>query len=157
MSILPSRLSARCACLDGAVAVFDSVAGVEPQSETVWRQADKYGVPRMCFVNKMDRVGADFHRTIDMIADRLGATPLAIQLPVGAEAGFAGVIDLVRMKAVVWSGEQLGAEFRDEDIPADAAVQGRASIGTGCWKRRSSRTMPRSKPTWTAQSPTKRP
>ncbi len=103
--------------LDGAVAVFDSVAGVEPQSETVWRQADKYGVPRMCFVNKMDRVGADFHRTIDMIEHRLGATPLVIQLPIGAEAKFAGVIDLVRMKAVVWSGEQLGAEFRDEEIP----------------------------------------
>ncbi len=103
--------------LDGAVAVFDSVAGVEPQSETVWRQADKYGVPRMCFVNKMDRVGADFHRTIDMIEHRLGATPLVIQLPIGAEAKFAGVIDLARMKAVVWSGEQLGAEFRDEEIP----------------------------------------
>ena len=103
--------------LDGAVAVFDSVAGVEPQSETVWRQADKYGVPRMCFVNKMDRVGADFHRTIDMIEHRLGATPLVIQLPIGAEAKFAGIIDLVRMKAVVWSGEQLGAEFRDEEIP----------------------------------------
>ncbi len=110
--------------LDGAVAVFDSVAGVEPQSETVWRQADKYGVPRMCFVNKMDRVGADFHRTIDMIENRLGATPLAIQLPIGAEARFAGVIDLVRMKAVVWSGEQLGAEFGDEEIPA--ALQSKA-------------------------------
>ena len=105
--------------LDGAVAVFDSVAGVEPQSETVWRQADKYGVPRMCFVNKMDRVGADFHRCVGMIEDRLGATPLVIQLPVGAEAKFAGVVDLVRMKAVVWSGEQLGAEFHEEDIPAD--------------------------------------
>ena len=104
--------------LDGAVAVFDSVAGVEPQSETVWRQADKYGVPRMCFINKMDRVGADFDRCIAMIEDRLGATPLAIQLPIGVEAKFAGVIDLVRMKAVVWSGEQLGAEFRDEEIPA---------------------------------------
>jgi len=105
--------------LDGAVAVFDSVAGVEPQSETVWRQADKYGVPRMCFVNKMDRIGADFYRCVDMIEDRLGANPLVIQLPIGAESKFEGVIDLVRMKAVVWSGEQLGAEYHDEDIPAD--------------------------------------
>ncbi|HJO87344.1 MAG TPA: GTP-binding protein, partial [Rhodospirillales bacterium] len=84
--------------LDGAVAVFDSVAGVEPQSETVWRQADKYEVPRICFVNKMDRTGADFYRCIDMIIDRLGATPLVTQLPVGAEADFAGVIDLIKMR-----------------------------------------------------------
>ncbi|MCY4310836.1 MAG: GTP-binding protein, partial [Rhodospirillaceae bacterium] len=99
--------------LDGAVAVFDSVAGVEPQSETVWRQADKYGVPRMCFINKMDRIGADFYRCLGMIEDRLGATPLIIQLPLGAESKFEGIIDLVRMKAVVWSGEQLGAEYHD--------------------------------------------
>ncbi|MCY4192152.1 MAG: elongation factor G [Rhodospirillaceae bacterium] len=109
--------------LDGAVAVFDSVAGVEPQSETVWRQADKYGVPRMCFINKMDRIGADFYRCLGMIEDRLGATPLIIQLPLGAESKFEGIIDLVRMKAVVWSGEQLGAEYHDQDIPAELRAQ----------------------------------
>ncbi len=107
--------------LDGAVAVFDSVAGVEPQSETVWRQADKYDVPRMCFVNKMDRTGADFYRCVDMMVDRLGATPLVLQLPIGNEAEFAGVIDLVKMKAIVWKDENLGAEFEEVDIPADLA------------------------------------
>ena len=105
--------------LDGAVAVFDSVAGVEPQSETVWRQADKYEVPRICFVNKMDRTGADFYRCVDMIIDRLGATPLVTQLPVGAEADFAGVIDLIKMRAITWKNEDLGAEFEYSDIPAD--------------------------------------
>ncbi len=105
--------------LDGAVAVFDSVAGVEPQSETVWRQGDKYDVPRMCFVNKMDRTGADFYRCVDMIVDRLGAVPLVIQLPIGSEAEFAGCIDLVKMKAIVWKNENLGAEFEYTDIPAD--------------------------------------
>jgi elongation factor G len=105
--------------LDGAVAVFDSVAGVEPQSETVWRQADKYGVPRICFVNKMDRVGADFFRCVEMIEDRLGANPLVIQLPIGAESEYAGIIDLVLMKAVVWKDEALGAEFEYADIPDD--------------------------------------
>ena len=107
--------------LDGAVAVFDSVAGVEPQSETVWRQADKYGVPRMCFINKMDRTGADFYRCLDMMVDRLGATTLPIQLPIGSEADFLGVIDLVKMKAIVWEEENLGAQFHEEDIPADLA------------------------------------
>jgi elongation factor G len=91
--------------LDGAVAVFDGVAGVEPQSETVWRQADRYGVPRICFVNKLDRAGSDFHRCVDMIAERLGAVPLVLQMPIGAEAEFRGVIDLVGMEAYVWSGE----------------------------------------------------
>ncbi|TNE30173.1 MAG: elongation factor G [Alphaproteobacteria bacterium] len=105
--------------LDGAVAVFDSVAGVEPQSETVWRQADKYRVPRMCFVNKMDRIGADFYRCVDMIVNRLGATPLVLQLPIGAESDFVGVIDLISMKAIVWKEETLGAEFEERDIPAD--------------------------------------
>ena len=105
--------------LDGSVCVFDSVAGVEPQSETVWRQADKYGVPRMCFVNKMDRVGADFYRCVEMIKDRLGATPLVIQLPLGSEADFKGLIDLVTMKATVWQEESLGAKFVYEDIPDD--------------------------------------
>jgi elongation factor G len=109
--------------LDGAVAVFDSVAGVEPQSETVWRQADKYKVPRICFVNKMDRTGADYFRCIDMIVDRLGATPIVLQLPVGNEADFAGVIDLIKMKAIIWKDESLGAEFEYTDIPDDLADQ----------------------------------
>ncbi len=107
--------------LDGAVAVFDSVAGVEPQSETVWRQADKYGVPRICFVNKMDRVGADFYRCVDMIEDRLGAVPVVTQLPIGAESEFVGVVDLIKMRAVVWDEETLGAKYHEEDIPADMA------------------------------------
>ncbi len=107
--------------LDGAVAVFDSVAGVEPQSETVWRQADKYRVPRMCFVNKMDRMGANYMRCVDMITDRLGATPLVTQLPIGVEADFIGVVDLIRMQAIVWKAETLGAEFEYRDIPADLA------------------------------------
>ena len=105
--------------LDGAVAVFDSVAGVEPQSETVWRQADRYNVPRMCFVNKMDRTGADFYRCVDMMVDRLGTTPLVLQLPIGSEAEFVGVIDLLKMKALRWLEESLGAKFVEEDIPAD--------------------------------------
>ncbi|MCH7634184.1 MAG: elongation factor G [Proteobacteria bacterium] len=109
--------------LDGAVAVFDGVAGVEPQSEAVWRQADRYEVPRICFVNKMDRVGVDFFRCVDMIADRLGAQPLVMQLPIGAEADYAGVVDLVTMKATVWKDEGLGAEFTIGDIPADLAEQ----------------------------------
>ncbi|GAA3965106.1 elongation factor G [Actinomadura viridis] len=104
--------------LDGAVAVFDGVAGVEPQSETVWRQADRYGVPRMCFVNKLDRVGAEFHRCVDMIENRLNATPLVLQLPIGAEADFKGVIDLVTMKALVWNEEaKLGEMYDVVDIP----------------------------------------
>jgi len=104
--------------LDGAVAVFDAVAGVEPQSETVWRQADKYKVPRICFVNKMDRVGADFDRCVRMIVERLGATPLVLQLPIGGESDFAGIVDLVRMKAIVWKDETMGAEYVVQDIPA---------------------------------------
>ncbi|WCL55632.1 elongation factor G [Gimibacter soli] len=102
--------------LDGAVAVFDSVAGVEPQSETVWRQADKYHVPRMCFVNKMDRMGANFERCVDMIVKRLGAKPLVIQLPIGAESDYEGLIDLIKMKEVIWKGEDLGASFEYVDI-----------------------------------------
>ncbi|EPS58749.1 hypothetical protein M569_16064, partial [Genlisea aurea] len=105
--------------LDGSICLFDSVAGVEPQSETVWRQADKYGVPRICFVNKMDRLGANFFRTRDMIVSNLGAKPLVIQIPIGAEDTFRGVVDLVTMKAILWSGEELGAKFQYEDIPAD--------------------------------------
>jgi elongation factor G len=103
--------------LDGAVAVFDGVAGVEPQSETVWRQADRYGVPRICFVNKMDRVGAEFHRCVEMISDRLGATPLVIQLPWGTEADFRGVIDLIRMRALLWQSEGKGDTYDVVPIP----------------------------------------
>ncbi len=109
--------------LDGAVAVFCSVGGVEPQTETVWRQADKYGVPRIAFVNKMDRLGADFFRVVQMIQDRLGARPAVLQLPVGAEEKFAGVLDLISMKAVVWEDESLGAKFRTEPIAEDLKAQ----------------------------------
>ena len=105
--------------LDGAVAVFDGVAGVEPQSETVWRQADKYKVPRICFVNKLDRTGADFFRCVDMIKDRLGANPLVIQVPIGIESSLTGVVDLVKMKAQVWKNEALGAEWEYKEIPDD--------------------------------------
>ncbi|NQW07928.1 MAG: elongation factor G [Candidatus Pelagibacter sp.] len=105
--------------LDGAVCVFDGVAGVEPQSETVWRQADKYNVPRICFVNKLDRTGADFYRCVEMIKDRLGCTPLAIQIPIGIEADLSGVVDLVKMKAQVWKNEALGAEWEYKEIPDD--------------------------------------
>nr|WP_276515309.1 elongation factor G [Actinomadura coerulea] len=112
--------------LDGAVAVFDGVAGVEPQSETVWRQADRYGVPRMCFVNKLDRVGAEFHRCVDMIENRLSATPLVLQLPIGAESDFKGVVDLVRMKALVWNEEaKLGEMYDTVDIPESHAETAR--------------------------------
>jgi elongation factor G len=104
--------------LDGAVAVFDAVAGVEPQTETVWRQANKYEVPRICFINKMDRIGADFTRSVEMIKDRLDAVPAVVQLPIGAESGFRGVIDLVHMRALVWD-EGMGEEWQEEEIPAD--------------------------------------
>jgi elongation factor G len=104
--------------LDGAVAVFDAVAGVEPQTETVWRQANKYGVPRICFINKMDRVGADFFRSVSMIKDRLDAVPAVVHLPIGSEAGFRGMVDLVTMKALVWD-EGMGEQWHDEEIPAD--------------------------------------
>ena len=109
--------------LDGAVAVFDSVAGVEPQSETVWRQADKYKVPRICFVNKLDRTGADFFMCVDMIKDRLGAKPLVMQLPVGIEASFKGIVDLIKMKAVIWKEEKLGAEYEYVEIPNELQEQ----------------------------------
>jgi elongation factor G len=109
--------------LDGACAVFDSVAGVEPQSETVWRQADKYNVPRICFVNKMDRIGANFFRCVDMMVDRLGTRPMVMQLPIGSEADFVGMVDLVKMQAIIWKDESLGAEFHYTDIPADLADQ----------------------------------
>ena len=120
--------------LDGAIAVFDSVAGVEPQSETVWRQADKYGVPRIAFINKMDRTGADFDRAVETMRDRLGAHPLPIQLPIGAEDGFVGVVDLIENKALVWKDE-LGTEFEYEEIPAelaDAAHEARTHLIEAC-------------------------
>src|SRR6478736_1440467 len=103
--------------LDGAVCVFDSVAGVQPQSETVWRQADKYRVPRICFVNKMDRMGADFWRTVDMIRDRLGSKPLVTQMPIGVESDYRGLVDLVSNKAIIWLEETLGAKFEVVEIP----------------------------------------
>ncbi|MBP1636522.1 MAG: fusA 2, partial [Acidobacteria bacterium] len=111
--------------LDGAVAVFDAVGGVEPQSETVWRQADKYRVPRLCFVNKMDRVGANFPAALEQIERKLGANPVALQLPLGAEEHFAGVVDIVGMRALRYVGETLGAEFLVEEIPADMADEAR--------------------------------
>ena len=109
--------------LDGAIAVFDGVAGVEPQSEQVWRQADKYKVPRICFVNKLDRTGADFFRCVEMIKDRLGSKPLVMQIPVGIESSFKGVVDLVKMKAVLWKEEKLGAEFEYAEIPNELQEQ----------------------------------
>merc|ERR1719484_35486 len=114
--------------LDGAVAVFDGVAGVEPQSETVWRQADKYNVPRMCFLNKMDRIGANFYFCVDTIIELLGASPAVLQLPIGSESDFAGVIDLVQMKAIVWSDESLGAKFEVTDIPDVVSADGETNL-----------------------------
>src|SRR5215212_8944439 len=109
--------------LDGACAVFDAVAGVEPQSETVWRQADKYRVPRICFVNKRDRIGADFKRTLEQIETKLGSNPVAIQLPIGAEDKFVGVIDLLKMKAITYKDETMGADYVVSDIPADMLAE----------------------------------
>ena len=109
--------------LDGAVAVFDGVAGVEPQTETVWRQADRYGVPRMCFVNKMDRTGADFHFVLDSIKERLTQNVAVLQLPVGAESDYRGIVDLVRMRARIWSGADLGATWTETDVPDDMAEE----------------------------------
>ncbi len=124
--------------LDGAVTVFDGVAGVEPQSETVWRQADKYSVPRICFVNKLDRTGANFDRCVEMIGSRLGATALVLQVPIGVEGDFIGVVDLIAMKALTWRGEtQKGEDYVIEEIPADlkekcdAARFGRWRCGPG--------------------------
>jgi elongation factor G len=113
--------------LDGAIAVFCSVGGVEPQSETVWRQADKYKVPRIAFINKMDRIGADFTRGVNMMRDRLGANPVPIQIPIGKEENFRGIIDLVEMKAIVWDDESLGANFEEIEIPADLLDQAKAA------------------------------
>jgi len=112
--------------LDGAVAVFDSVAGVEPQSETVWRQADKYRVPRICFVNKMDRIGANFRRTFEQIESKLQGNPVAIQFPIGAEDKFEGIVDVVKMKAIRWKDETMGADYVVEDIPAHLRDEAKA-------------------------------
>src|SRR5690554_923514 len=108
--------------LDGGIVVFDAVAGVEPQSETVWRQADQYGVPRICFINKMDRVGASYENTLKSIRDRLGANPIAVQLPIGSEAGFKGVVDLFTERAMIWE-DDLGREPRETEIPPDLRQQ----------------------------------
>ncbi len=137
--------------LDGAVAVFDAVAGVEPQSETVWRQADKYRVPRICFVNKMDRTGADFYRCVQMMIDRLGAKPMVIQIPVGVESGFKGVVDIVKMKAFIWKDEQLGADFEEVEIPAESARKGHRSLhrSSSIWRSRKTKSF--SKPISTAR------
>src|ERR671917_682314 len=112
--------------LDGAIALFDSVAGVEPQSETVWRQADKYGVPRIAYINKMDRIGANFDQGVQTMVDRLGAHPVPIQLPIGAEADFRGIVDLIGMKAIIYKDE-LGKDFDVTDIPADVADEAQAA------------------------------
>src|SRR5918997_1690528 len=112
--------------LDGAIALFDSVAGVEPQSETVWRQADKYSVPRIAYINKMDRIGSDFERGVQTMIDRLGAHPVPIQLPIGAESDFKGIVDLINMKAIVYRDE-LGKDVSIEDIPADMADEAEAA------------------------------
>ena len=105
--------------LDGAVAVFDAVHGVQPQSEKVWRQADKYGVPRICFINKIDKMGADFEQAVETIRKRLSAKPVAIQIPIGQEDKFRGVIDLLGMKAIVWTDDTIGSEYLTEEIPAE--------------------------------------
>ena len=121
------KSSVQLRVLDGAVCVLDSNQGVEPQTETVWRQGDKYNVPRIVFCNKMDKTGASFEQCIKDIKERLGAKPVPIQLPIGAEADFKGIIDLVRMKAVIWENEALGANYHDEEIPAD--MHGRRQAG----------------------------
>src|SRR5689334_14157644 len=113
--------------LDGAVAVFCGVGGVEPQSETVWRQADRYQVPRLAFVNKMDRVGADFERVIAQISDRLNANPVVLQLPLGAEEKLRGAIDLVKMKAIIWDDDSLGSNYREDEIPGDMVDAAKAA------------------------------
>src|SRR5512136_1307627 len=109
--------------LDGAVAVFDAVSGVEPQSETVWRQADKYQVPRICFINKMDRVGADFFMSVDTIKEKLGARPVPLHIPIGAEDKFRGMVDLVKMKGITFEDETMGAKYQEIEIPADLVAQ----------------------------------
>ncbi|MGN6088456.1 MAG: GTP-binding protein, partial [Actinomycetales bacterium] len=113
--------------LDGAVALFDAVHGVQPQSEKVWRQADKYGVPRICFINKIDKMGADFEHAVDTLRKRLNAKPVAIQIPIGAEDKFKGVVDLIQMKSIIWKDETMGAEYIVEEIPAELAKKAEAA------------------------------
>src|SRR5438105_4361241 len=113
--------------LDGAVALFDAVHGVQPQSEKVWRQADKYGVPRICFINKIDKMGADFEHAVDTLRNSLNATPVPVQIPIGAEGKFLGGVDLLQMKAIIWKDETLGAEYEVEEIPADLKKKAEAA------------------------------
>ena len=142
--------------LDGAVACFDGVAGVEPQSETVWRQADKYHVPRMCFVNKLDRTGANFDMCVGMIIDRLGARPAVLYLPIGIESSFKGLVDLVENRAIIWLDESLGAKFEYQEIPADLAdTAADCSPGADRDGRRAGRRRHGSA-IWRATSPTRR-
>jgi elongation factor G len=141
--------------LDGAVAVLDGNQGVEPQTETVWRQADRYNVPRIVFVNKMDKTGADFQMCLDTIKDRLAVKAVPIQLPIGSEASLKGVIDLVRMKAVVWENEALGANYHDEEIPADLLEAAKAARHF-LVEAPSNSTTRRWKPTSAARSPPRR-
>src|SRR6201987_2833786 len=115
----PAEVERSLRVLDGAGAVFDAVAGVQPQTETVWRQGDKYHVPRLCFVTKMDKAGADFEHVIETIRKRLGARPVAIQIPIGAEANFKGVVDLTEMRAILWHDETMGAKYSVEPVPAE--------------------------------------
>ncbi len=143
--------------LDGAVCVLDSNQGVEPQTETVWRQGDKYKVPRIVFANKMDKIGADFFKCLDDIKTRLGAKPVAIQLPIGSEQNFKGIIDLVRMKGVVWDDESLGAKYHDIDIPADHARSGQEISRQDDRGGRANSTMTRPPPISKARFPTKPP
>ena len=140
--------------LDGAVCVFDTVAGVEPQSETVWRQADKYGVPRICFVNKMDRTGANFWRTVDMIKDRLGTKPLVTQMPIGIESDFKGLVDLVVQQGDHLAGRDARREVRGRRDPGRPEGAGRRVARTRCSRWPSSRTTTRSRSTSPARSPT---
>ena len=155
-STSPSRSSVRLRVLDGAVACFDGVAGVEPQSETVWRQAEKYKVPRMCFVNKLDRTGANFDMCVGMIKDRLGARPAVLYLPIGIEGGFKGLVDLVENRAIIWLDESLGAKFEYQDIPADLDGRRRRSAhGAHRDGRRAGRRR-RWRPISKATSPTSR-
>src|SRR5207302_4802037 len=121
------ELEIRLRVLDGAVAVFDGVAGVEPQSETVWRQADKYRVPRLCFINKLDRAGASFQRSFDSIITRLGANPVAIQIPIGLEDQFKGVVDIIAMKGLIWNDESKGAEYETIEIPEELKAEAAAA------------------------------
>ena len=139
-STSPSRSSARLRVLDGAVACFDGVAGVEPQSETVWRQAEKYKVPRMCFVNKLDRTGANFDMCVGMIKDRLGARPAVLYLPIGIEGSFKGLVDLVENRAIIWLEESLGAkfEYRGHSRPTSPTPPRQRAPSSSRW--RSSRT-----------------